>query len=208
MSASFFHVVFFSAAVWPVVCYAAHATTEKLCAERLGGRPLATHLSNAAVWTLGAGLLVAAAQARWAGRPSVALEYSYVGAQLAYAFFHTPGAPDWDRLGLVAFAFVCAVYTWTDGLLLWYSVVFAFFRALHALFPALETLAAELALPAPGRPGPAAMRAAEFFILAALCGRAVWASGALDPVVFALNFATVYGHRFPRFVRKIAHEKM
>lgn len=207
-ASSFFHVVFFSFGVWPVVCYAAHATTEKLSNEKFGGRPLAMLMSNAAVWTLGFGMLCAAMYARWLGRPSIHLEYAYVGSVLSYAFFHTEGSPDWDRLGLVAFAFGCVVYTWSDSVLLWYSVVFAFFRSVHVLFPALVKLGAEFQVGVPS-PSGWAMRATECVLLGAMCGRHVWTSGNVDPVVFALNFVTVYGHRLPHFIRRRkTHEKM
>lgn len=191
MSSSFFPVVVFALVVWPVVCYAVRAATEKL----FGDRPNAVPTSDALTWFMSTAVLAAAAHARWSeGRPNPDMEYAYVGMILTQVFFQQSGdVVDRERVGLVAILYLCVVYAQSEHLLLPYSVSYAFFRSIHLLIPSVVDM-------------PSGMQQGlctfETAFLATMCCWWVWTTGTFNPVVFSINAVTAWGHQLPDFVRR------
>lgn len=194
----FVQVMTTSAAAWPCVCYATHATAEKLCKERMPdaraghmSRPLSALLAWACTFVV----LVLAAHAR-ATRPSLWLEYSYVG-MVGYAmwFFRDDRSRrDWERFWVAVFVYACAVYVASDGPLLRYAVVFCVFASARASLSSARVVWPEAWESSHARTS-SALRAVEIFVLSYVASAAVWRSGTMDPLVVGLNFATVYGDR-------------
>lgn len=182
--------------VWPVTCYAARATSEKICADRFPAFALkSSAVASLATFAMTIVTLLATIRARYVmDRPMIWMEHTYVGMALMQSSFFTCARPDWDRLGIVAFIYACSVYAWSDSSLLTYAVVFAFFRSLHnAKLSAQETFAMEF---------PYSFRYVEIALLASICARSAWMTGAVDPVMLSLNFITAYAHRYSEFIRK------
>ncbi len=197
---SFIHVALFVFPVWPVVCYAVQAATEKLVKELSLDRPrLADAMYGVVTWIMLLGVLSSAAHARWTNRPDIATEYAYVGGVLWYEVFNVPGWPDRDRLVTVAVVYVGVVCAWSDDLLLAYAVAFAFFRSLHTAWPRVRELSYDVLPNLDAR----VVRVVEVAVLGAMCVRYIWISDKINhPLVLGLNAATACGYRFDAFITK------
>lgn len=194
MIVTFLHVAAFSAVVWPTVCYAALAATEKVTTERFSGRTvLAAPMANVITWLMSAALLCVAVHSRFFSHtPSIEMEYVYVGMVLSHMCFHSAGKLDRDRVSVAALVYMSIVYTWSDNLVLSYATTFAFFRSVHVAYPAMVELGLDgLEKRGLGGAFKKAMRAAEVCILTALCTRDIWMSGMIEPL--GLIPITVWG---------------
>lgn len=197
---TFLHVVVFTA-FWPIVCFATLAATEKVCADRIGDTKLAAPISNVLTWLMSGLVLSIAAHDRFFSHtPSIALEYMYVGTVLGHMCFHSTGKFDRERLFLVAIVYLITVYIWSDHWTLTYATTFAFFRALHATYPA----AVELGMTGLETRGwtdafMAFLRVTEVGLLTTLCVREMWMSGMIE--IVCLTPLTVWGIDTQSFVK-------
>lgn len=207
MIITFYHVVVFSAFVWPTVCYAALAATEKQLTERFGGdrTAIAAPVSNLITWLISVAVLCTAAHSRFAlHTPSIEAEYIYVGMVLAQMCFHVKGRLDRDRVGIMFFVYACVVYMWSDNLVLSYATTFAFFRSVYATYPAMVELGVDvLETRGLGVGFMKLLRVTETVVLTAMCLREIWISGTIDgPVMLCLDVLTVWGSNIQSFIQR------
>lgn len=202
---SFFHILIFSLLGWPAVCFATLATADKIAADKYDPT-VRIALANVATWSLGALMLIFSVHSRLVSGKG--MNQFYIGATLAHSVFFIHGLPDWDRIGLAYFVYACVVYASLSdsSLLIPYFTIFAFFRSIQSVVPAARTLSSKFLDVEPRLDMFLLIaRYSEIFILGSVCALSVWTQGYMDPVIFGLNFVTVYGTRFRSFIQKKSH---
>jgi hypothetical protein len=197
---SFFNIVAFSLFVWPSISFAVLATIDKLSADKYDSN-FRIAVANVYMWCAGTLILIFALSTR-----TKSMEYAYVGSVLAHSVFFIRRLPNWDRIGMAYFIFACVVYASLvlDSLLLLpYFVIFAFFRSIQSVTPAILLILEKVAETKwKSHTFLYVMRYLEILILACVCAASVWAHGYVDPIIIGLNFVTVYGTQFLSFIQK------